>query len=49
MAEIVVEQTLKQSEEDNPEKLIETLASYIQDSQASHSFALKLAEIIFSQ
>lgn len=35
MAEIVVEQTLQQSEKDNPEKLIEALANYIQDSQAA--------------
>lgn len=49
IAENIVEQVLDQAELDNPEKLIEALANHIQDFQASHSFALKLAEVIFSQ
>lgn len=49
MAAIFIEDALTQIEQDNPEKLIEALASHIQDPKASHSFTLKLAKVIFSK
>ena len=49
MAEILIEDALTQIEQNKPEKLIEALASYIQDPKASNAFTLKLAQVIFTR